>query len=143
MNEKPACPRCQSQQVIKSGKVKGVQRFRCKSCSFQFTRLTPRGRPTEEKAMAISLYTLGLSMRAIAQLFGVSTTAVMKWIKTFAKEHYEKPAPGDAIVVELDEMWHYLKSKKTSYGYGKHIEEKLENLLTGSAVEETRKLSKD
>lgn len=143
MNEKPACPRCQSQQVIKSGKVKGVQRFRCKSCSFQFTRLTPRGRPTEEKAMAISLYTLGLSMRAIAQLFGVSTTAVMKWIKTFAKEHYEKPAPGDAIVVELDEMWHYLKSKKTSYGYGKHIEEKLESLLTGSAVEETRKLSKD
>lgn len=26
--------------------------------------------------------------------------------------HYEKPAPGDAIIVELDEMWHYLGSKK-------------------------------
>ena len=24
----------------------------------------------------------------------------------------EKPALGDAILVELDEMWHYLKSKK-------------------------------
>ena len=26
--------------------------------------------------------------------------------------HYEKPAHGDAIHVELDEMWHYVKSKK-------------------------------
>ena len=143
MNEKPACPRCQSEQVIKSGKVKGIQRFRCKSCSYQFTRLTPRGRPAKEKAMAVSLYTLGLSMRAIGQLLHVSTTAVMKWIKTFAKENYEKPAPDDAILVELDEMWHYLKSKKTSFGYGKRIEEKLESLLTGSVAEETKKLSKN
>ena len=27
-------------------------------------------------------------------------------------KNYEKPAPGDAIVVELDEMWHYLNLKK-------------------------------
>ena len=32
--------------------------------------------------------------------------------KAFAKTHYEKPAPGDAILVELDEMWHYVTSKK-------------------------------
>ena len=92
--------------------------------------------------MAVTLYTLGLSMRSIAQLIGVSTTAVMKWIKSFAKENYEKPAPNDAILVELDEMWHYLKSKKTSYGYGRHIEEKLESLLTGNAGGETRKPSR-
>ena len=63
-----------------------------------------------------------------ARLIGVSPTAVLKWIKTFAKTHYEKPAPGDAIIVELDEMWHYLRSKKTSYGSGKPIVEKLESL---------------
>ena len=28
------------------------------------------------------------------------------------KKIYEKPAPGGAILVELDEMWHYLGSKK-------------------------------
>ena len=54
----------------------------------------------------------GLSIRAIARLIEVSPSAVLKWIKTFAKTHYEKPAPGDAILVELDEMWHYIKSKK-------------------------------
>lgn len=62
--------------------------------------------------MAVTLYTQGLSIRAISKLIGISPTAVLKWIKLFAKTHYEKPAAGDAIYVELDEMWHYLKSKK-------------------------------
>ena len=138
MNEKPPCPKCQSIEVVKNGKVQGKQRYKCKSCSLQFTRLTPRGRPAQEKAMAVTLYTLGLSIRAIARLIGVSPTAVLKWIKTFAKTHYEKPAPGDAIIVELDEMWHYLGSKKTSYGSGKLIVEKLESLLTGTVEEGIR-----
>ena len=138
MNEKPPCPKCQSIEVVKNGKVQGKQRYKCKSCSLQFTRLTPRGRPAQEKAMAVTLYTLGLSIRAIARLIGVSPTAVLKWIKTFAKTHYEKPAPGDAIIVELDEMWHYLGSKKTSYGSGKLIVEKLESLLTGNVQEGIR-----
>ena len=138
MNEKPPCPKCQSIEVVKYGKVQGKQRYKCKSCSLQFTRLTPRGRPAQEKAMAVTLYTLGLSIRAIARLIGVSPTAVLKWIKTFAKTHYEKPAPGDAIIVELDEMWHYLGSKKTSYGSGKLIVEKLESLLTGNVEEGIR-----
>ena len=138
MNEKPPCPKCQSIEVVKNGKVQGKQRYKCKSCTLQFTRLTPRGRPAQEKAMAVTLYTLGLSIRAIARLIGVSPTAVLKWIKTFAKTHYEKPAPGDAIIVELDEMWHYLGSKKTSYGSGKLIVEKLESLLTGNVEEGIR-----
>ena len=138
MNEKPPCPKCQSREVVKNGKVQGKQRYKCKSCSLQFTRLTPRGRPAQEKAMAVTLYTLGLSIRAIARLIGVSPTAVLKWIKTFAKTHYEKPAPGDAIIVELDEMWHYLGSKKTSYGSGKLIVKKLESLLTGNVEEGIR-----
>ena len=135
MNEKPPCPKCQSREVVKNGKVQEKQRYKCKSCSLQFTRLTPRGRPAQEKAMAVTLYTLGLSIRAIARLIGVSPTAVLKWIKTFAKTHYEKPAPGDAIIVELDEMWHYLGSKKTSYGSGKLIVERLENSSIGSVEE--------
>ena len=131
----------QGHRSQKNGKVLGKQRFKCKACSYQFTRLTPRGRPANEKAMAITLHTLGLSMRAIAKIFHFSPNAVLKWIKAFAKEQYEKPAPGDAILVELDEMWHYLKSKKTSYGYGKRIEEKLESLLTGNVAVETGKPS--
>ena len=32
--------------------------------------------------------------------------------RSLQKKIYEKPAPGAAILVELDEMWHYLGSKK-------------------------------
>ena len=40
----------------------------------------------------------------------MSTPSVMTWIEQFAKDHAQKPEPeGRALVVELDEMWHYLK----------------------------------
>lgn len=50
-------------------------------------------------------------MRAIAKIFYLSHNAALKWIKTFAKERYEKPDHGDAIIVAIDEMRHYLKPK--------------------------------
>ena len=111
MNEKPACPKCKSTNVIKNGKVQEKQRLKCKSRSYQYVRLTPRGRPPKEKAMAITLYTLGLSMRAIANIFHLSPNAILKWIKAFAKENYKKPVPGDAILnvalfqVKKNKLW--------------------------------------
>lgn len=58
------CPKCASERIVKNGRHLERQRFRCKDCGFQFTRDIPRGRPATEKAMAILLYTLGLSFRA-------------------------------------------------------------------------------
>ena len=112
MNEKPNCPKCDAVEVVKNGKTRGKQRFKCKNCNFQFTSLVPRGYPPETKARVIELYNHGLSIRAAARLQGVSRSSALNWIKEFAKKIYEKPAPGSAILVELDEMWHYLGSKK-------------------------------
>ena len=133
MNENPPCPKCGHVVVVKNGKVNEKQRFICKNCFFQFTRLTPRGRPLKDKAQAVILYTLGLSMNAIAKLIGVSATTILNWVKNFAIANYEKPAPGDAIIIEIDEMWHYLK-KQISFGYGRPIAEKLASLSIGNAV---------
>jgi Transposase and inactivated derivatives, IS1 family len=38
--------------------------------------------------------------------------------RDYAKTHCKKPEPGSAVIVELDEFWHFIESKK-SYGYGK------------------------
>ncbi len=141
MNKKPSCPKCKCADVVKNGKVKENQRFLCKNCSFQFTRLTPRGRPDSEKALAIVLYTLGLSMNAIGKLFDVSAQSILNWVRNFAIANYEKPAPKGAIIVELDEMWHFLNSKKNSSGYGKRIAETLSSLSIGNAVIVTKKPS--
>lgn len=139
MNERPNCPKCTSSEVSKNGKVKERQRYKCKNCSYQFTRTTPRGHPPVEKALAVTLYLMGVSMNAIGRLLKVSTPAVLNWIRKFALETYEKPVPAQAIVVELDEMWHFLNSKKTNSGSGKPIAGKLENSLTGNVVPETRR----
>ena len=77
---------------------------------------------------------LGLSMRAIAGFAGVSPPTVLYWVRNFALKVYEKPEPpSNAVVIELDEMWHFLGSKKNKSGYGKPIAAIRLNSLTGSA----------
>ena len=134
------CPKCASRKTVKNGNHLNRQRYRCKDCCFQFTRETPRGRPANEKAMAILLYTLGLSFNAIARIYGVATSTVMRWVRTFAEKTYEKPEPGQAVIVELDEMWHYVHSKKTNSGYGKLIVAIPVSSLTGNVAIATKVL---
>lgn len=90
--------------------------------------------------MAVLLYTLGLSFNAIARIYGVATSTVMRWVRAFAEKNYEKPEPGHAVVIELDEMWHYLHAKKTNSGFGKLIVAIPVASLTGNVVIATNKL---
>ena len=85
------------------------------------------------KLFAVALYLHGVSMHAIAKWVGVSTPAVLKWIRNHAKQHCPKPEPGEAMLVELDEMWHYLKKKPSSSGSGKLIVVLQGGSLTGNA----------
>jgi transposase-like protein len=85
----------------------------------------------------------GLSLNAIARLFGVSTPAVLKWVRKFAQETYNKPKPGSAIIMELDEMWHFIKKNPTSSGSGRLIVAIPANSLTGNVAIVTAKHSDD
>jgi transposase len=116
------CPKCTHEHVVKAGKIGDKQRWRCRACGYQFTRLTPRGRPLWQKSLAVFLYCHGLSMSALGKMFSVHTSSVLKWIRRYATEHYVKPAPGgNAIVMELDEMWHFLQKNAGSSGSGKLV----------------------
>lgn len=147
------CPKCNVSHIVKNSHSWGKQRYRCKSCGFQFTRTTPRGRPASEKATAILLYTLkatailrytlGLSLNSIARMLKVSTPAVLRWVRLFAEKTYQKPEPSEAVIVELDEMWHYLNSKKTNFGSGKLIVAVPVGSLTGNAGLVIKRLSHD
>lgn len=115
------CSKCGSSASVKNGKHLGVQRWKCKDCGYQYTREQPRGRPAGEKRLAVTLYLHGLSLTAIGKLLKVSTPSVLRWVRGLAEAAYAKPAPATAAVVELDEMWHFLTSEKTSAGSGKLI----------------------
>jgi transposase len=112
--------RCGSEEYTKNGFMRGTQRYRCKACGLNFTDTPPRGLPLKIKVTAVLLYLSGLSMNRTAQLLGVSAPSVMAWIERFAKTYAQKPAPeGRAVVIELDEMGHYLKKRRTSSGCGR------------------------
>ena len=91
------------------------------------------------KLTAIWLYCHGLSFRTIAKFFKVDVKSIFNWVKAFAINNYVKPEPTDdaVILLELDEMWHFINSKKTNVGYGRLIVAIPINLSTGSVEGET------
>src|SRR5438132_2969085 len=114
------CKRCGGEEQVKNGFMRGKQRYRCKACGLNFTDTPPRGMPLRVKVTAVLLYLSGLSMNRTAKLLGVSTPSVMAWIERFAEVYAQKPEPeGRAVVVELDEMWHFLKKARTAKPAGR------------------------
>jgi len=114
------CKGCGSEEQVKNGFMRGKQRYRCKGSGLNFTDTPPRGMPLRTKVEAVLLHLSGVSMNRTAKLLGVSTPTVQAWIERFAEAYARKPEPeGRALVVELDEMWHYLKKRPASSGCGR------------------------
>jgi transposase len=109
------CKRCGSERQVKNGLMRGQQRSLCKECGLNFTDTPARGKPLALKAAAVLLSVSGLSMNRTAKLLGVSTPTIQAWLERFAAASAQKPEPeGRAVVIELDEMWHYLKKTRTA-----------------------------
>lgn len=65
------------------------------------------------KLLSLQLYASGLSLRRIGFLLKVSQVAVQRWLKKLIPALCPKLEPqGRILVMELDEMWHHLHSKK-------------------------------
>ena len=133
------CKRCGSEEQVKNGLMRGKQRYRCKGCGLNFPDTPARGKPLAMKAAAVLLYVSGLSMNRTAKLLGVSTPTVQNWLEQFAQAYAQKPEPeGRAVVIELDEMWHYLKKSPSRSGSGRLGIVRQGNWWTGNAAVVTR-----
>ena len=107
------CPQGQGERLVKNGSAAGKPKKRGKQCGDPFTRTTPRGKPLATKINAVLWYLRGMSMPRLAFRLRVSTPAVLTWIRDLATDYDEKPEPtGRTIVLQLDEIWHYLKNKR-------------------------------
>jgi hypothetical protein len=78
-------------------------------------------------------------MNAIRRMLNVEPSTILYWVKNFALRTYEKPTPQGEVVIEFDEMWHFLCSKKTRSGSGRHTVELPESLLIGDVETEVLK----
>lgn len=63
--------------------------------------LRDRGKPLWMKLKAILLYCNGMSLNAIGKHLNVSAQSILNWVRNLVTDKYEKPEPGEAIVVEL------------------------------------------
>jgi transposase-like protein len=114
------CPKCSCDKSVKSGFIKGVQRYKCKFCGCNYTvELKSTTKPKSMKKQALHLYLEGLGLRSIGRFLGISNVCVLNWIRNFGKEVQELNSESREIeMVEVDEMHSYIGSKKTAVGYG-------------------------
>ena len=114
------CKSCDSSRFVKSGFVRGLQRYKCKECGCNFTKTPSRGKPPAMKALAVLLYgACGASQGMIARLLGISAVSVYRWIRGEAETLRDPEVPADTEIVQIDEMWHFVNGKKTRFGFGR------------------------
>ena len=131
------CKNCKSEKVVKSGKVRGKQRYKCKECGYNFVLGDER---TNEKivalkALCVLFYSLGKgSYNMLGKLFSRNRSLIYRWIRE-AGLNTEEPSIDEEITeIEFDEMWHFIQSKKRNFGSSKPLTAVAGKLSPGFSV---------
>jgi transposase-like protein len=113
--ERPVCPACGAERVVRNGRATGLQRFKCRVCGVTFNALTgtalARLRHRDKWTWQAEVMTDGLSVRKAAARLGVHRTTAFRWRHRWLEVARETKARQMAGVVEADETYH-LKSYK-------------------------------
>jgi transposase len=120
----PKCKGCGSEETIKNGVVAGKQRYRCQKCGCNFREGDNRTneKVAAKKALCILLYAMAKgSFRMMGRILGIDYTLVYRWVRSFGESLPEPEVPGEITQMEFDEMWHFVGSKKTSFGSSKPL----------------------
>ncbi|OIN85068.1 transposase domain protein [Francisella sp. TX07-6608] len=140
------CKRCNSQEIHRNGIVRNKQRYKCKSCSYNFVLNDGRINPETaiKRAFTVIMYSLGkCSYGFIGKLFGVSRTTIQNWLEQEADLLKEPIIADNLSEIEFDEMWHFINSKKTNVGLSKHMIDTQARLSLGLQAIVTLLLSED
>jgi transposase-like protein len=107
------CPRCGSKNHNKNGFTKGKQRYLCKDCKYNYTIPEMWAYSDAEKKEALRYHNERIPFRTIERLLHISHNSVIRWVKEAAKQIKEivhQPQKEEKCdVLELDEMWHFVK----------------------------------
>ena len=114
------CKKCGSRRCMRSGFIRGHQRYKCNNCGCNFKLGDHRGKiKPEAKALALLMYGSGkASYGMIARLFNVSRSAVLYWILSMGSKLPEPVVDTEIEEVSIDEMWHFIHKKNEKFGYG-------------------------
>ena len=111
------CPTCAAtSRQTKAGRNRcGTQRLHCQHCRRYYTHQPKKkGYPPETRRAALRLYVDGTNLRRTARLLGVAPQTVVNWVNAACEALPPRPAPPQADVVEMDELYTFVTHKKTS-----------------------------
>ena len=131
------CKNCKSEKVVKSGKIRGRQRYKCKECAYNFVIGDKRTNEkiTALKALCVLLYSLGKgSYNMLGKLFGRNRSLIYRWIREAGLNTKEPIISEETTQIEFDEMWHFIQSKKTNFGSSKPLTVAVGELSPGFSV---------
>jgi len=80
----PECKRCQSAQTVKSGTVRGKQRYLCKRCGYHFVEGDERTESTTTviKALCVLFRALGIKQhRKIGEYLNRDVSQIYTWME--------------------------------------------------------------
>ena len=110
------CPRCNSTtKQYKAGlNPSKSQRVQCGECHKVYTpKPTPKGYSPETRMLALRLYVEGNSQRSIARVLKTSPQTVANWLSDYIEKLPAAQVPAKPRIAELDELYTFLKHKKT------------------------------
>lgn len=92
----------------------GSQRYKCGECKRAYTpEAKEKGYDKETRMLALRMYVEGNSQRAVARILGISPQSVSNWINAYEAKLPSAPMPSKPKVAELDELYTFVKQKKT------------------------------
>ena len=120
------CKHCGSEGYVKNGIVRGKQRYLCNQCAKTFREGDQREKYSNAKRMrVIGWYLEGAGIMSIERMEGVPNPLIIKWIRKYAKivrdalNAAQVPESiEDVQLVELDELFSYVKKKLTKSTFG-------------------------
>ncbi|MBT3206850.1 MAG: IS1 family transposase [Bacteroidetes bacterium] len=114
------CLKCNCTDRVKNGFAKGLQRYKCKECGYNYTvenRSGEYSRATKRKAL--QLYLEGLGFRSIGRILDVSNVSILNWIRDFGDNVKGLKSDNNSIkFVDLEEVNSYIKNKNKTVGVG-------------------------
>jgi IS1 family transposase/transposase-like protein len=107
------CYKCQSENKVKAGFTRGLQRYKCKDCGcFYSVERKSDVKTAEQKKLALELYLEGMGFRAIGRILRISYGTVYQWIKKWSSSVFLPQNKEPVEIVELDEIHSYVGQKK-------------------------------
>lgn len=74
------CKQCESEDIVRNGKARGVQRYKCKVCGLNFVEGDRRQNPQTaiKKALCVLLYSLGkASFSMLGKILGHAPSIII------------------------------------------------------------------